>query len=170
MHISFNRKFDKRVVSIHPGEDHATAEDEVISTVLGSCIAVILLDKRNLLSGMNHFMLPESKRAEDFENSKYGINAMELLINDMIKKGGIKKNFVAKVFGGGHVLRATVASDDIPEKNIAFTFDFLKTERIPVESKDTGGDFGRKVLLFASSGRVFVNIVKSLNEWIFWSF
>ena len=153
MHISFNSKFNRQIVSIHPGEYYATRADEVISTVLGSCIAVVLLDRKTSLSGMNHFMLPEAKRSEDFENAKYGVNAMELLINDMIKKGSRKKNFVAKVFGGGHVLKGDVLSDKLPQKNIMFALTFLKDEKIPLESKDTGGDNGRKVLVFAKNGK-----------------
>ncbi len=109
----------KRAVSktLYPGEYFVTAKDEIILTILGSCISVCLYDEVNKISGINHFMLPESRRSGEISNSnqfyndlyenpslRYGSYSMELLINEMLKLGGQKKYMLAKVFGGGNVL------------------------------------------------------------------
>ena len=86
---------------------------------------------------------------------RYGIHAMELLINDMMKRGSRKSSFQAKVFGGGHVIR-TDNHNAIPETNVQFALDFLNNEQIPIISQDTGGEQGRKIFLFPHTGQVLL--------------
>ena len=71
-------------------------------TTLGSCIATCLSDRERRVGGMNHFMLPDTSGAPD--NGRYGSYAMELLINQPIKRGGTRATMQAKVFGGGSVI------------------------------------------------------------------
>ncbi len=152
-----NQRFQKDVAVLHPGEYFSTDEDIIISTVLGSCIAVALYDPVVNLGGLNHFMLPGELHSRRFfaeESGRYGMFAMELLINDMLKAGARKNRLVAKVFGGGHVLDNT--SGRIPESNILFARDFLETEAIPILSHDVGGTSARKILFFAATARVLV--------------
>jgi chemotaxis protein CheD len=158
MFHTFNQKFDRHMTIIHPGEFCSSTEGIIISTILGSCVSVILLDQERRCGGMNHFMLAQSSATHlHFEETtgRYGINAMELLINDMMKLGSAKSSFQAKVFGGGHVIK-TGNTNAIPETNIQFALDFLKNENIPVISQDTGGEQGRKILLFPDTGQVLL--------------
>lgn len=143
---------------IHPGEYYATDEDVIISTVLGSCIAVTLWDPTTRLGGMNHFMLPGELHSRAFfqeESGRYGMFAMELLINDLLKRGARRSELIAKVFGGGHVLHST-SGTRIPDSNIEFALNFLETERIPIKSQNVGGTEARKVLFFPTTSRVLL--------------
>ena len=54
----FHKKLGKPMVVIQPGEYYVTKKDEIIATVLGSCISVCIKDEKNQIAGMNHFMLP----------------------------------------------------------------------------------------------------------------
>jgi chemotaxis protein CheD len=158
MFHTFNNKFNRNMVVIHPGEYYSDHEDIIICTILGSCISVVLIDQETGCSGMNHFMLANTATPSlpmDDLAGRYGINAMELLINDLMKKGCKRTALTAKVFGGGHVIR-TGNVNAIPETNIKFAREFLATENIPVVSHDTGGDNGRKIFLFASTGQVLL--------------
>src|SRR5690606_9546473 len=75
---------------------------------------------------------------------------MELLINDMLKKGARRDRIEAKVFGGAK----TIASfSNVGEQNVAFALQFLKDEGIPVVGSSTGGEHGRKVEFWPVSGR-----------------
>jgi chemotaxis protein CheD len=157
MYTHFNQRFQRDIVIIHPGEYYATTDDIIISTVLGSCIAVALHDATTGLSGLNHFMLPGELHTQQFfaeESGRYGMYAMELLINDMLKAGARKDRLVAKVFGGGHVLSTT--QGNIPDSNIAFAMSFLETERIPIASQDVGGTDARKIFFFVKTARVLL--------------
>lgn len=158
MHRHFDTRLKRNVAIIHPGEYLATDEDLVISTVLGSCVAVALYDPTIKLGGLNHFMLPGEIRSREFfqeDAGRYGMYAMELLINALLKLGAQKRRIVAKVFGGGHVLHTT-GSAAIPDSNVRFALEFLATEEIPIQSKDLGGIQARKVLFFVKSNRVLL--------------
>ncbi|MGH7767165.1 MAG: chemotaxis protein CheD, partial [Candidatus Binatia bacterium] len=90
-------------VSIHIGGVFASRDPTVVRTVLGSCVSACLFDPLTNVGGMNHFMLPDGEPDGD-QPTRYGINAMEVLINEIMKLGGERRRLRAKVFGAGHVL------------------------------------------------------------------
>lgn len=164
MHKTYNTIFNREIVYIHPGEYFVSRDSQVIATVLGSCISVCFRDERNNIAGMNHFMLPGDYRNENFltsKSAKYGMYAMELLINKMMKLGGEKRFFQAKVFGGGHVLNFRKTDGNVPQSNIDFTRNFLKMEKIRIIKEDIGGYTGRKIFYFTDSGKVLLKRLKS---------
>lgn len=179
MHSHYNSRLQKNVTIIHPGEYHATGEDIYISTVLGSCIAVAFHDPKKGVGGLNHFMLPGSIDKEDYilsESGKYGMYAMELVINDLLKLGASRQNLRAKVFGGGHVLSASIGDNDgVPKSNITFAFEYLRMEGFPVDSSDVGGTIARKiffdprtsrVLLKRITGKLIVDVEKEEEDYL----
>ncbi len=151
------------MVVIGPGERHTTKEDIVISTVLGSCVAVTCFDLKNRFGGMNHFMLP----GDDLDTysmgitGKYGIHAMELLFEDMRKLGSRFEDIEVKIFGGGAVLKLQgEGSNKVPADNIQFALRILQTKyRRPVTASDIGGIYGRKVLFLPKYGTVKVKLL-----------
>ena len=162
-----NDKFDRQEMILHPGDYLSSQEKIIISTVLGSCISVALIDRVNNRGGMNHFLLPQTSYTGKGDilkdkNSRYGVHAMELLINDLMKMGSKKKDLVAKVFGGGSVLNIeNQAGKNIGFLNIQFIFQFLTNDRIPVAASDTGEFCGRKILFFPDTGKVLVKKLQS---------
>ncbi|MHB1514436.1 MAG: chemotaxis protein CheD [Acidiferrobacteraceae bacterium] len=142
-------------ITIQVGGLRASREPVVLDTVLGSCIAVCLYDPVIAAGGMNHFMLPEGASSENPTSARYGVYAMELLINELMKEGGDRRRFQAKVFGGGHVLRVQERLDSVPQQNIEFIRSFLITERIPVIKEDVGGCYPRRVVFYSHTGQAF---------------
>src|SRR5437667_263187 len=96
----YDAHFKNDAVKILPGEYFVFNEDLLIMTTLGSCIAACLWDRNARIGGMNHFMLPEGNG----DSGRYGSYAMELLINEMMKRGASRGSMEAKVFGGGQVI------------------------------------------------------------------
>lgn len=168
MYRHYNYFMEKNVVTLHPGEYYVTREDEIISTVLGSCVAVVIFDAQLTLGGMNHFMLPgevQSERRESLfqsEPGKYGMYAMELLINSMLKEGSRRERLQAKIFGGGSVLGG--GKNHIPQDNIRFAREYLEEEKIRIISADTGGQTARKILLFPRDFRVLLKRYSSSSQ------
>lgn len=149
---------------ILPGEYYVSVTNELITTVLGSCISVCIRDAKNGIGGMNHFMLPKDNNVSDSivsEAARYGNYAMEHLINDILHYGGERKNLEFKVFGGGKVLDMKM---DIGKKNIEFVFEYLKMERFSVLSEDVGDVYPRKVNFFPLSGIAKVKKLKKLHN------
>ncbi|MBV6457197.1 MAG: Chemoreceptor glutamine deamidase CheD [Fimbriimonadaceae bacterium] len=115
-----------------------------------------------MVGGMNHFMLPDS--GDDDLSARYGVNAMELLINRCMKKGADRKRLEAKVFGGGHVLKTRMHHASVPQRNIQFAVSFLQDEQIPILKQDVGGLAARSVLFFTDSGRVFMKRLRATGS------
>lgn len=145
--------FQYDAVKVLPGEYFVSAEDLVIMTVLGSCISACIWDGRVRAGGMNHFMLPDGDSVDGF--GRYGSYAMELLINELLKKGARRESMQAKVFGGAAVM-AGFTTMNVGERNTKFVFDYLATERIPVVSQDVLDIHPRKVCFFPVTGKVLV--------------
>lgn len=162
----YDRHFERHAVKILPGEYFVTNGDKLIVTVLGSCVAVCLRDKVNGIGGMNHFLLPNDGTNETgllTESARYGVYAMELLVNHLLKMGAMRARMEAKVFGGGNVLRG-LKVNNVGQRNAEFVLDYLQTERIPVVAKDLLDDYPRKVYFFPDTGKVLVKKIKSLHN------
>ena len=151
-HFYRDNAFGVDAVKVLPGEHYVDAADIMIVTVLGSCIAACLHDRAARVGGMNHFMLPDG--AGD-ASGRYGAYAMELLINELLKRGAQRGRLEAKVFGGGRVMQNFTAIN-IGEQNAAFIERFLAAERIPVVSRDVLDVHPRKVCFFPATGRALV--------------
>ena len=170
-HIS--RFWDKRhnifSAKILPGEFYVSMHGELISTVLGSCISACIRDVKMGIGGMNHFMLPmgcEEEHAGKYHltsATRYGNFAMEMLINEILKAGGKRKNLEVKLFGGGRVL-ASMTKIDIGNKNINFVHEYLEEEGLSITCEDTGDIYPRKVLFFADTGKVRVKKLKNMHN------
>lgn len=142
-----------------PAEYRVTDQPIALVTLLGSCVAACLYDPAVGVGGMNHFMLPDAQpsnmAARGDGSARYGVHAMELLINDLLKRGARRARLQAKVFGGGNVLRG-FTSDPIGTRNAKFVLDYLGAEHIPVLAQDLGDIHPRKVCFFAQTGRALV--------------
>ena len=157
----YDAHFRNEAVKVLPGEFFVHDEDILIMTTLGSCIAACLWDRNQKIGGMNHFMLPDGV-AGGTDAGRYGSFAMELLINEMIKRGATRSTMEAKVFGGGAVITG-MNSINVGERNTQFVLDYLRTERISVVSKDVLDIYPRKVCFLPASGKAMVKRLASTN-------
>lgn len=168
MHIPYRRRFDKHITIIQPGEYHVSDEDEMIGTLLGSCVAVCLHDPVRGVSGMNHFMLPGRIVKNDIfkeGSARYGISAINDLLSLMEKRGALRKDLIAKIFGGGHVILTTLETSTIPMENIRLARTLMEMEDIPIVEMSVGGYTARKILMDVKTGKVFLkNITRSHDE------
>jgi chemotaxis protein CheD len=160
----YDAHFKNDAVKILPGEYFVHHEDILIMTTLGSCIAACLWDRHARLGGMNHFMLPDGAG----DSGRYGSYAMELLINEMLKRGASRSSMEAKVFGGGQVITG-MNSMNVGERNTQFVIDYLKTERIPILSKDVLDIHPRKVCFLPASGKAMVKRLAPANAESLWA-
>lgn len=161
-----NRYWDKTRgiwgAKILPGEFYVTMYDEVIMTVLGSCISACIRDRKLGIGGMNHFMLPSTSDSDKLSGAnRYGNYAMENLINEILKNGGRRENLEAKVFGGGKILANMT---DVGSRNIEFVKEYLDTEHIEVVSEDVGDLYPRKVAYVPATGKAFMKRLRSLHN------
>jgi chemotaxis protein CheD len=155
-----------RIVKIFSGELHvSTKPKEMISTILGSCISACIRDPIAKVGGMNHFLLPgdEDMLSASSESARYGLFAMESLINGILKAGGRKERLEIKVFGGGNVIKS---SAKIGSKNAAFVRNFLKNEGYKIAAEDLEGDLPRRIHYFPDTGKVMMRKLQRKEDMV----
>ncbi len=150
-----------QTIYVAQGEFQTSGQPNVVfSTVLGSCVSACIWDPDLGIGGMNHFLLANSSDSDRSGSSRYGVHAMEMLINDLLKKGARRKSLQAKLFGG-----ATMASNlgDIGASNARFAKSFLAAEDIACVAESLGGKNARRVIFRPHNGHVRQMIVENEN-------
>jgi chemotaxis protein CheD len=127
----------------------ASGPDAMLTTLLGSCVAACLWDPVTGIGGMNHIVLPDAPDG-DLRRASAGTNAMELLINGIIRAGGERERLQAKLFGGASMIEGL---GNVGARNAAFARAFIDREGIPCLSESLGGTSGRRVQFWPATGR-----------------
>lgn len=160
-----DNRFPHEVAVIMPGEYFVSQDPMVVHTLLGSCVSACIRDPQVGIGGMNHFMLPQKRHHGGQEcwgdSARYGSYAMEVLINEILKRGGHRKRLEVKVFGGGKIYDGKV---DIGATNAAWVIHYLEVEGLKPVQADLGGTNPRKLYYFTASGRVLVKKIERLTD------
>ena len=130
--------------------------DVVLTTILGSCVACCFYDPHARIGGLNHYLLVAGSDHNPGNLQRYGVHAMEVLINEMLSRGAMRRRLKARIFGGA---RMHSAFKDIGAANVAFARDFLRDENIPLVGEDVGGTGARRVEFRAGLGLARCRIV-----------
>lgn len=166
----YDNHFSRNVLVIYPGEYYVARDDELISTVLGSCVTVALYDQKKKIGGINHFMLAKDNKKPDEApcgglRGRFGDCALKLLLDGMLKEGCDKQNLCAKVFGGGNVLKFNKDMEKVGDLNVRCAFEFLAQQNIPVVASDVGGIDSRKIYFESATAKVWLKRIEhSLPE------
>ncbi len=152
-----------RTLQIVQGEYRISAmPDEVLSTVLGSCVAACLWDSVAEIGGMNHFLLAEGQSQTGAgRDIRYGVHAMEVLINALLRSGARRDRLQAKLFGGA---RIAANLRDIGGSNAAFARGFLRDEGIPLVAESLGGTLARRITFHPVTGRARQLLIPATPE------
>mgnify|MGYP001457294780 CR=1 FL=1 len=159
-----DNRFPHEIASILPGEFFVSREPMIVYTVLGSCISACIRDPVAGIGGMNHFMLPEPKeKVHDSwgESTRYGSYAMESLINEILKQGGLKSRLELKLFGAGKIYDGQM---DVGARNTEWVLSYVRTEGLSVIGRDLGDVYPRKIYYFTESGRVLMKKIERLKN------
>ena len=143
--MEFEKKF------IHASQICIATEPTEIHTVLGSCVAVCLVDQTTFTAGMNHYLLPLWNN-DGIPSPKFGNISIVKLIEGMEKAGCQRKNIIAKVFGGASPSGLTTSQ--VGSRNIDIAEDILREYGIRIVGKDVGGTNSRKIVLNSVNGKV----------------
>jgi chemotaxis protein CheD len=170
---TWDDKLGLSVAKLMPGEYYVTRHDELIFTVLGSCVSACVRERKLGVGGMNHFMLPldrsggSSAWASNLVSSetRYGKVAMERLVKDILSLGGQRENLEFKVIGGAKVLDMAL---DVGARNVEFVREYLKVEGFAISAEDLGDCFARKLYYSPTTGKVRVKrLTATVNRTVF---
>jgi chemotaxis protein CheD len=154
------------MVKVFPGEFYVSRQsDEVLVTVLGSCVSACIRDPVRGIGGMNHFMLPHDSTGrwgDDQKSTRFGNFAMEQLINELIKAGCVRERMEIKLFGGGNV---TDTSNAVGTDNADFVLKYLKDEGLRHAVADLGGIQPRRIHYYPATGRVTRRLLGNTDKY-----
>jgi chemotaxis protein CheD len=140
-----------------------TKAPNILTTLgLGSCIGITLYDKINKIAGLVHIMLPSSKEIKNNQNpAKFADTGIDELIDLMVRIGANKDNLVAKIAGGSQMFNFNSNNDilKIGERNTMATKAKLSELNIKIASEDTGGNFGRTIVLSSIDGSLNIRTI-----------
>lgn len=153
----------EKTIKVGMADLNVTKAPGLLTTLgLGSCVGIVLYDKVNKIAGLAHIMLPSSLEIKNNTNkAKFADTGIDELINNMIKLGGRKQNLIAKITGGSQMFSFNSDSNilKIGERNVIATREKLKDENIKIVAEDTGGNFGRTIILDSTDGSLYIRTI-----------
>ncbi|MFA5455175.1 MAG: chemotaxis protein CheD [Sulfurimonas sp.] len=148
---------------IHVGQIHVDKGSVNITTVLGSCIAVCLYDKKLGIGGMNHYLLP-FWNGNGLQSLKFGNISTPKLLEAMLERGANINNIEAKIFGGAAInISCCNGAMMVGEKNILVAREILSDYKIKIVAEDVGGNNGRKIQFNLENGKVLLKYTAKSN-------
>ncbi len=139
------------------GEYAVASNPAILVTLgLGSCVGVCIRDKRTRVGGMIHVMLPETNNTIG-KLSKYAKPGIEIMVNELLKKGANKRDLEAKIAGGAAMFQSK--GFDIGKRNVEKVKEVLMTLRIPIVAEDTGKNRARSIEFHLDTGELFIKKV-----------
>lgn len=146
---------------LSPGHIYVSHEPALVSTVVGSSVAVSLWDNKREYGGMAHFLYPfTDDRCRT--TAQYGNVAVKYLVTMFLDHGVQEKSLRAQIFGGA--LSAPADCMRIAKENIQMTRKVLRNHRISIVSEDTGGAMGRKIVFNTQRNEAIVYKVNTLRQ------
>ena len=148
---------------LYPGTLFVHRKPHLITTVLGSCVAVCLWNQTSQLGGINHYLLP-LWNGEGLPTPKYGNIAIAKLYEKVRAHSNPGDKLIAKVFGGASMWEKTDGLLAVGQRNIDFALETLDTIGISVVAKDLGGHQGRKVIFNSGDGSVLMRRQRPMGK------
>jgi chemotaxis protein CheD len=165
-------------INLKPGEIFISGTPHMVSTLLGSCVAIILFTPAYRVGAICHALLPMCREGKFFscpEKFRHVACSFRGMLAMFRERGISCATIEAKVFGGadmfpnepaisGKSSRATVG-----RMNIAKAKELLAAEGIRIIAADVGGWQGRKILFRPNTGEVFLQRMNRKIDWDAWS-
>ena len=135
---------------------------KLVTTGLGSCVGICMVDPVTKVGGLAHIMLPDSAQGKSIQNrAKYADTGIMMLIEKMQELGALKSRFQAKIAGGAQMFsfQGTSSIMRIGERNTEAVKKTLNSLNIRILAEDTGGNFGRTIIFNPDNGELYIKTI-----------
>ena len=144
-----------------------TPGDNLVALGLGSCIGLVLLDRRRGVAGLAHIVLPAAEGHAELNPLKFADKAVPELLRLLVALGARKPMLEAILVGGASMFAGAGSTLEVGSRNAAAVKAALAKERIRVHAEDTGGTKGRTVKVDPLTGVVTVRKAGSKDEQLY---
>jgi chemotaxis protein CheD len=154
----YDTGFKAHVQPVLPGEFAVTmSKDDMLATIVGSCVTACVRDPVLGVGGMNHFMLP----GDEAPALRYGHFAMQRLLSALFGMGAKRERLEIRLFGGASLLKSPTSLGD---ENIRFIKNYLQEEGLQETAADLGGVYPRRIHYVPATGRVFRLLMRRTDD------
>jgi chemotaxis protein CheD len=165
---------DLPVIQLKPGKVHFSERPELVATILGSCVSIIMYSPRLKCASICHSLLPyesQTQKKDKVQNDdfKYLDQAFNTMYKWFLRRGLGNIEIIIKVFGGGEVLQfdgsCAVCSKgsklkSVGTQNVEAALRLISDNDLKIAALDTGGDSGRKIYFYTHTGEVLLKRIK----------
>jgi chemotaxis protein CheD len=144
-----------------------TRGDSLVALGLGSCIGLVLLDRRKGVAGLAHIVLPAAEGHAELNPLKFADTAVPELVARVLALGARKPMLEAVIVGGASMFAGAGSTLEVGARNAAAVKAALALQRIRVHAEDTGGAKGRTVRVDPATGVVTVRKAGGKNEQLY---
>lgn len=150
---------------LKPGELYFGSEPTVVSTLLGSCVAITMYSARHRIGAICHALLPRCRNRQPCsglypEGAKYVECCIELMLSGLKQRGVAKQEIEAKVFGGANMFEVAKEASTVGRQNVEKALQLLESAGVRVVGSDLGGEKGRKLFFHTHTGEVFLKVLR----------
>lgn len=146
------------VIYLHIGDGGIFTKPCAVQTVLGSCVSIMLINRKHMIGATFHAMLPDyhlhEKKGEIFSVYKYVNSAVDYLLKQFAKLEIGAGTLEAKLFGGADQIG--MHSIGAGASNLRMAYKCIKEKRLRLVAEDVGGANGRKVVFCPHTGEVWI--------------
>jgi len=143
-------------IFLHPGDWYFGDRDTRIHTTLGSCIAVSLWHPKLKVGGMCHYLLPGNEEPEDALNARYGSDALQLMMAEVLRLNSRPEDYEAKLFGGASMFDVGPGGSSVARRNVMAAEALMQRYNFDVVARSLGGSGYRQLVFYTDSGDVWV--------------
>lgn len=143
--------------------------DSLDTLALGSCVGIVLYECYSKVGGLAHAMLPEMKEGRNIswdDPAKFVDLAIDELLRRMAKMGARQKFIKAKLAGGANMFPDITRENSlhIGRRNVEAVKKKLVELNIPLIAEETGGSFGRTIILDTRTGILQIRTIAYGNK------
>jgi chemotaxis protein CheD len=131
--------------TLHPGDVACAERGEVLTTLLGSCVAIILTDPRRTIGAMCHIVHSKPPLSQDKSSTSYGSVAIEAMDRLLLARGICPHLCEAYVYGGGNMFPGLITQSHVGDENALWTLTVLRERGVRVIGQDLGGRVYRRL-------------------------
>lgn len=159
-------------IYLKPGEFHYSGAPAVLSTVLGSCVAITMHNPGSGVGAMCHVLLPRCRNGGECslhctETFRYLECTFFYMLRQFDSCGVSRREIDVKLFGGADMFETRKRAVDpktVGRQNIELAHALMKQEGLRLKADDVGGALARKVFFFTGSGEVFVKKLPGMKD------
>lgn len=136
-------------------------DDVLVAYGLGSCVGIGIFNPVTQTGGLLHAVLPERFNGNSDTATKFVNTGIPIMLEKMNLNGTDHSKLLIYMAGGANMLiNSQIGTTfDIGTRNVSTAIQTLEKMKLRLKNSEVGGNNGRTVRLYISSGRMTVRVI-----------